>query len=516
MTIPADARVPLCSELSADDQEVPPNQEHLLLRHGQRHPFEIHEVLLLVGSFLERSSMTRAVRVSRRWHAILLPLVWEDIDLTLEAGSCPEVKALQSISSFVKHLTVTVVDVISLGNTFTCPNLVELTLVRVKNVNEECIGFIQRHRSTLTSISTSYSAEGELLEAIIECPRLKSLSFHMSSVSSSEWMSVYKRLWCRLESLHFRGCWSPSSSEEPESIEQLVAALSSASGSVPTAKIQTLLIDPLYDENPTTVARLLWLLQQCPELRHLQWSTGEESDVEQEPMRLLAQEMQSGHCWDKLGILVLPQSFYLNDFIVVMEGIVRLKELDLRGTGFNLSTWLALKEKAPRHLSTLTHLCLLECRQVDGPVVHDILCSCPNLEGFEAHNLRDMDMDDRPWVCLGLKSMLLTLKEDPDSEEESVIVSRLSTLVNLEVLILYKSRFRLCLTDEDDGGPLHRLQTLGRLKFFSGSIRDDQEVWGANEAEWILKNWPQLQTLHSVNMDSKDKALLGDQITVIN
>lgn len=197
----------------------------------------------------------------------------------------------------------------------------------------------------------------------------------------------------------------------------------------------------------------------------------------------------------------------------VLDHLVGLTELDVTETNFDRRCWLALYGCNREHLFTLKVLRASNC-QIDGILIIEILGSLPNLEVLEAGKLQDTDLqeDTRPWVCKNLRELTLNLVLTSRSTTQPMVLSRLSEMTNLEKLELRGSkqssehRLRFMM---DQG--LDQLRTLRRLKELIVMAPGLGDLWGAEEARWVRKHWPELRQLQGfVMLDQVQKtAWLG-------
>jgi len=85
----------------------------------------------------------------------------------------------------------------------------------------------------------------------------------------------------------------------------------------------------------------------------------------------------------------------------------RLKQLKIPLAWIMDASWTFLQE---RYSDVLQDLDLATAYELKGGVIHDIMCSLPNLKSFSARLLQDRDLDSRPWVCLSLKKLIIGLE----------------------------------------------------------------------------------------------------------
>lgn len=251
-------------------------------------------------------------------------------------------------------------------------------------------------------------------------------------------------------------------------------------------------------------------------------------------MALLAAAVRSGQLskeqQERLVSLSLGASdFQLLDFECLLVSLTRLRELDLHKSSFDRLSWKAMWERGPRFRRMLTVLNLGKCLQMDGALVHDILCEMPSLETFEAGHVMEANLrqDPRSWACEGLRDFsvaMVDIKSKSGIEKEDQrwpharLVSQLLKLNRLEVLDLRNRRLyqdvellpiQLTL---GEGGCLDQLKSLRWMRCLRvpALVLDPRQIkWTAAEAQWALKHWIRLEQLMFVALeDDETMALL--------
>ena len=115
---------------------------------------------------------------------------------------------------------------------------------------------------------------------------------------------------------------------------------------------------------------------------------------------------QSYHGWKHLEALpVQVTSFKDNDstedFILLNQSMPRSTELQLSGLGLDWKCWRDLSRNVPEFLDQDHRFGILEQVALVGGDL-GILCSLQNAD--------ILSYQDRPWVCLGLRRLFLSLK----------------------------------------------------------------------------------------------------------
>jgi len=196
-----------------------------------------------------------------------------------------------------------------------------------------------------------------------------------------------------------------------------------------------------------------------------------------------------------------------------------------------MASWKVLQLEVPRYMSTLKELDLSFCRQVNGRIVQEVLCSVPTLEVFHADYITGTDLDNsRPWVCVGLQH--LTLAFVLVSEKVRLrVFHRLSTLTKLRTLKLDM----FSVLHYGDGGltpiPVAKatqqclqfsllkgmgmLINLKLLRVLRGPFCE-QTVWKMTEAQWVLSHWPNLEAVEGIRMEARVDQFLRERIRVLH
>ena len=133
--------------------------------------------------------------------------------------------------------------------------------------------------------------------------------------------------------------------------------------------------------------------------------------------------MSSGQdLWPQLESFRLTQEFRASDFAVVVNGLTGLTELQMRKTNFNDLCWEAI-QRNDRHLVSLRTLVFTNCPFVGGKILQAMMASLPNLEQLDAgiFNAQDILDDGRPWMCLRLRKLRVTIVLDSPESQPMVL-----------------------------------------------------------------------------------------------
>ncbi|KAG0047944.1 hypothetical protein BGZ83_007096 [Gryganskiella cystojenkinii] len=407
-------------------------------------PLAIPEILSAVGVYLRRSAIvTSCLCVSRHWHRILIPLVWGDLCLWFDRDNStdngPSLLSLQKHAPLVQKLRIWYTFSLEFPHggednqgrnddgetgfdgTLYFPNLTMLGLQQLPTHDEmhveECIHvnvslckFLRRHQDTLENVSLEKEATVEVLRVLQE-----------------GWVGGHSSL-TRIPATSLQSLsWN---SQQGNRIEELL----------------------LQRIHKSLYPIQRWIVEQSPRLVRLALSielqgTGDE---DLRPMLDLAKMMQSGWSCQELEELTIPcLKFQNEDFTVLINSTRRpLKKLDLWGSNFDLVSWRSLQQqatavKSPSHLAQLRVLNLRDCVHLPGSAIQEILCCMQNLEDFKTEEITDQEIlnDNRPWVCLGLRTLMFRVKIVSDWETSNTMISaRISTLSKLKSLTIFPPR----------------------------------------------------------------------------
>lgn len=444
----------------------------------------------------------------------------------------------------------------------TCPNLVKLELDQDSSTDGDhdqddfsrgLVPLLWRHRRTVKDLSLSYftthdpayrdDAIFDILKEYRQLERLKLGHWPVGSVKS--WADRYDTLWSRLTILEIGLITYHDPNQTPQEdmiLEEAEATLTWFTTCENQSRLQVLeLRTPSpYQCKTRTRLQLLWILK-SPDLIRLIWQTCRGMDITQKPMAILSKAIRSGD-WTRpqqqqLQSLGLGESDYrLEDFQYLLKALTGLKELDLHKTDFDAMSWTMMKEQVPQLLTNLTVLDLGKCLRMDGASVHDILCSMPCLQVFEAGHVTEMNLqqDPRSWVCDGLRELSVAMvrtcssngnysgAEEAAVETPSKLLIQLSKLTRLELLDLRNRRLyrdegllpiELTLSKgrkvgDGVGRGLDLLRSLRRLRILTApsvEVSDPRRItWTELEARWCLTHWPHLETLSFIDLEGEE------------
>ncbi|KAG0290808.1 hypothetical protein BGZ98_003281 [Dissophora globulifera] len=150
------------------------------------------------------------------------------------------------------------------------------------------------------------------------------------------------------------------------------------------------------------------------------------------------------------------------------------------------------------------------CADATGVLIQTLLESCPKLEFFQGGKVTVSEIaQGKEWVCQGILdlSIYLEANEDYHSPEVSpeflrkqrVVFARLGQLTKLQYLDLTndtEATRTLDLRLSAGMGSLANLKDLDQLF----CTNDYGQRMGVQERDWIVRNWPNFQGMHSLNI----------------
>ena len=145
--------------------------------------------------------------------------------------------------------------------------------------------------------------------------------------------------------------------------------------------------------------------------------------------------------------------------------------------------------------------------------VQDMLCTLDALVEFEADRITDIAIIDRfrHWSCIHLQRLRLGVQILKGGN--NVLLWQMARVTELEErggLMLESPDFgvRLRLTDG-----LGTLATLRKLRAIKMIVLE--EPWDADEAQWSLEHWPNIDELSSAMVDEEAVQVLGTSVRVM-
>ncbi|GJJ72154.1 hypothetical protein EMPS_04511 [Entomortierella parvispora] len=480
-----------------------------------QHPLAIPEILLLVGEQIDKDTLVKCLRVSHFWYDIFMVQFWKSMRIDVSSGGKrPSFKQLARHAILVRELEVVCGRVIkdTKSLTVTFPSLTSLSIIYLGQSCEEAqVDLIRRHKDSLTFLDVQVNATRDLLRAIKDCPNLKKpprtqLLAAPACLTPDGWLTIYRGLWSKIYEVQLCGDWvhvpNHRSVQAPvvfpsEALTKIVAQKTGP------PRIRDLSITGYHHDQYAH----LWVIQQCRQLVRLTWEgLGRLPFVRHgiPMMQLLANSIKSGKwsCEKLESLRIRLGMMEPADLATVLDNVDGLTELDVTNTNFNRWCWRALYDCSREHLFTLRVLRMSDYG-ADGITIIEILGSMPNLEVLEAGTILDthLQRDSRPWVCKGLKELTFNIVLTSRATTQSMVLSRLSELTQLEALELFgpnqmeDHRLRFMIAEGLD--QLHTLRKLKKLVVVAPGIKD---LWGVEEATWVRKNWPELRQIQGFSM----------------
>lgn len=451
-------------------------------------PFDLPEVLTIIGSFLTDGSLSACLRVSRTWYDVFISWFWIKVMLSSSYyKKQPSVETFREHASLIRILGINQVRANKYTHNLTFPRVDALTI-------------------TISSYVSKKTKPQEDFQLFEKFPRLQKLEYDGRLLDNCElWFSQKNALWSHLTHLTFQDPMLNSLYDPSIRVEFLTN-----DSNIPEIQEGTVILGG-HCSCKETMAQM-WVIAQCPNLVHLRWTTFYRRARRLGDFRKLDWIARGARDnWPRLQSLSIPtQRIFAEGFRTLLESMTRLEELDLSSTRFNHECWMAL-QGTPRHLATLRILDLTKCDDLHGSHILDMLTSIPNLIVFKAGSLTRAHPVDfaQPWVCLGLRELSLVMEVD-DPSSCAALLLRLSEMKRLERLefldeSIIVSNASLQLTLLDGMGQLATLRKLEKLK---GSSRSTAS-WGEEEAQWVLENWPKLTEIEHVTLESEARQMLS-------
>ena len=470
-----------------------------IMECAKTRPLDLPEIVAS-RPFLSCGSLVRCFRVSKLWHSVLFPCLWEETNFAVQGRiEIPTLSLVQKYASLIQRLSIDYHSAPVLFHsaaTFSFLTSLDIRQTPLGDLSDDpaLVDFIQRHRE-LKSVTMNQNVNDALLAALKDCPRLESLSLmNQEPVSDpTEWIHHFEQLWSRLHTMSWED--DPYIRPPPQSATTTTVNWPRSYG---PNRIENLSL--LFHHSESFPGFYSWIVKQCPDLVRIRWLQAGEGPGS--PMKQLADIFQDDPSFGKKlkDIRLEDMTFENQYFQVLMRSLVQLRCLDLSLTNFNHESWTILRTTQPAHLRTLTDLNFENCRHLSGEAIHQMLCEMPNLKIFLATIVGDKVImeDARPWVCLGLEQLNLRLSLTRFSADPSVrslvlqrYLARVGQLKRLEVLIAFLPRdvYGFILFIKLRHG-WDALKNLRRLRIANWTERYGSE----DEIRWILENWPLLES----------------------
>ncbi|KAG0043078.1 hypothetical protein BGZ83_011877 [Gryganskiella cystojenkinii] len=283
----------------------------------------------------------------------------------------------------------------------------------------------------------------DFLEAAQACSCMEELHLKRLGLDAVEyWMGLYDTLWFRLRILSVDMMFLPPSNEDlaPEMAllkddvfqELTISRFKNAQ----ETRIQNLRFNNYGGVEPMLRIQQSMILK-SPQLVRLQWTFDCCHPRRRTVLDLMIENLQVGQSFQQLESLKLSLvDVSRADLTALFESTPVLREFDLDKTKFDRASWGAFRDQIlslPR-ARTLTSLNFQLCKGVTGARIQDLLCTMDGLEVFKAGDImyKNFTNDDRPWICLGLKTLCLLFRSDWDLEfleQQHKFLDRVATLI---------------------------------------------------------------------------------------
>jgi len=477
------------------------------------HALDLPEVKSHIAQFLTPYDLTVCSRVSQDWNQACLPFLWQKLKVTRPSHRSSRDSGVHgvvdkaSVRRHSHHLRILRPRHHSpFGNMLAQPSTVDVRDVYFQNLedltwralpHDQAI-FIQCHRLTLVRLDLSCQGmqsepaqreSEELWRVLAACPKLKSLKIASVCVSHTTWPVCWS-LWSRLTYLglvrvDFSALLTAGASDKPENTLQKQPAsiqewLSQANACHQPLRIKTLDIN--HHHEMRRLEDELAFLRYCPDLKTLIWCV----DGKKYTPELSAQHLteQTRHC-TKLVDVTIRDGSQSNIVVPFLETKVGLPLQGLCLSFFGQAAWDLVRTK---YATSLRSIDLWNAAIPDG-LANDMLCNLPSLVSASVNFFKDQDFtnDFRPWVCLGLKRLVMGVFVEGDPlQVHHLIMRRLGTLTSLNYLkVSSGGRNPLLFRLRSGLGHLATLRKLQELQFHNSpqSLQED-------DARWMLNNWP--------------------------
>ncbi|GJJ71515.1 hypothetical protein EMPS_03865 [Entomortierella parvispora] len=510
-------------------------------------PLSIPEVASLISNQLPSRILFLRIQVSRRWHRVFLPCLWRRVYLTsAEIGSKDSsqiVSTLTPHADLIQDLSIRDIketsDLSYLQQHLYFPHLQSLKIgfhdpSGIRKARRAAGDFVRRHGRELWSLTivnmrdmgrplalkggpSPVLTNWDILEGCCSTStdqHLTRLTIEDAAFSLEEMNEATGRLLMQLNTLvlikvHLG---RPSLMIEPwERQPEWHRRLTTRS------RIRHLVMEGCFPAPDEYV-----LLLECQEIRSLKWTcVGLAAQMLDPPFAKGLRERN----WLYLESLTLKM-YHLGDerLAEIIVAIGPLRDLNMEQSSFGVLSAMALLEsEGGKHRTKLETLSLRGSMHLEGSMVQRFLCEFPNLMKIHAHRISvlDMERDPRPWVCRKLREFrggvvvrensvipskedLTSLSPSPDAvplviPPSTEFLKRLAELTDLRVLSIELGRHAQGQARYEHqqlrlSCGLDNLKTLRAMKESWLSEETEQNI-EIEEAEWMTKNWPKLDTI---------------------
>ncbi|KAG0064180.1 hypothetical protein BGZ89_009307 [Linnemannia elongata] len=480
-------------------------------------------VIRLTGLHLSRPNLVASLRVCSLWRKVLEPLLWQT--LTLQNQPCNHIPRQPTPTlclrnrHHIRHLVETGSNSLLKFLAFsTAPRPLRLTSIRVSLLSPEILMIIQQNVDTLTSFScrSNRLRRGEAdqeaqalwhrqLFLVLEMvPHLTDLAIGPAVLIDPP-ATVFSKVARSLKRLELDRVKVADRSWYDESTQSAQAF----SALEPFPKLETLVM--VWNDLPPLCQ--LELIRKAPKLKALTWKRGTQllvqawlSSALPTPASLTTLDVAHSHIED-------------GDMAQILTMVPSLESLNVKSSPFGPQSCSQLLE---HHAPNITVLEVSDCPQVTSTMVMTLLSSMPSLLRFSSnrvdaddiarpflhtllgetssslavpnHRQPSQSLEVRPWVCLGLVELDISIvglcsSENPSpAQTRFLIYEQLSRLKRLEVLCVAEGDSSTLRPGNEwlDMTLAHGLDKLSSLKRLrSLDIRNLKARMGDAEIDWM-------------------------------
>ncbi|KAF9910541.1 hypothetical protein EC991_006359 [Linnemannia zychae] len=335
-------------------------------------------------------------------------------------------------------------------------------------------------------------------KTLMDLPRLRSLMIVRGWLEEKEQIVAFWKLCSKLESLkirsvHFPNVWCDNYSYPVPDLSNMKELL------LWNMEMQ-------FDRQARIVA-------QCGQLQRLLWK-GAFNSYKRAPdtTPLFLDFVSSGRLFNLKAVKLEHGSACMAEKVLSAW----LKKVDCaQGMPWSPKILSMVHEHVPR----LTELNVEDSADHSSRCILLLLASCPHLRTATVPPMKVSEMvalSPQGWPCTGLRRLSVRFEMDEvlgmdRGESNRFVLQLLSTLTELEVLILFSDRYSKCaVPSEPDEKELKMclasgLDILAGLKYLRGLALPDRQPWTRAELDWVKEHWTRLTDLagiqHNLNAE---------------
>ncbi|KAF9914417.1 hypothetical protein BX616_008367 [Lobosporangium transversale] len=522
------------------------------------HPLHIPEIIEMLASSLTRKDLVICLTVSKTFHDTLIRLVWRSIDIKShrlqQRKRLPAGEVLQRHKHLIGELQFSGYFPKEFMSLRGCKSLrIVRYLVRGRSTLDikrlrSFVDLVRAHKNTIQEVEyewdigeSSELSDQDLWGVLVMCPNLNILTIHNKQIRGEDidaFFRVCKKLRCLvLRTIIFL---------------QPPTDLLDQDNDVLLSRIRTLELSNVIVVDPhphSSMYYLGMLIRKCPNIRTLTYET--------DCLQSIHSQEQMSHDFIKAAFLQDPWTLpHLQNLILrrvpfsdiemaaVLRRMTQLKRLQapycefgplclqelLRDRGLQDSKDLNDEgTKEPRRFCDMLEVLEFNQYAVESRgMTQAILSSCPQLTSLYASKITMTEIiDGAEWVSTELTELIIDLEYDLDTQEregvkaereteealaqQRMVYNQLGKLKRLKTLYLTGSG--------DDGKRTVDLRLIAGLDKMAGlkNLRhvefrgDFHQQIQAEDARWIVNNWPMLEYLNgNMNKDPSRLHLLSE------